>query len=564
MKNVKFQNVRKTLEAINHDRAAVDREKVIKLFKFPRTATMVLDAFYDQPEQSVADLVKKTKVSRQNVTTTVNKLIKHGFISPVDPNRQWGQRYRYNSVVGLSENFSSNSTSTQNLNGVSLQFQGRAAAEKLVTTPPTKKFKSYGPYNQPNEKNHEIYIGDNLDVMKTIMPTYKDRISLIYMDVLYDAPVTRSPQPYLDSANFEGACDFLSFLYPRLQLAKQLLSPDGVIAISISHHRLAQLRLLMDEVFGPEQFISLVTVITSESAGPVVGYSNYRLPNVCSYLILFSRDISKINYLQRLYEPVVSTRLSGFTWVIERAAPIEPLYRKTPLIDYLKSQDWVVNLFHKYGLKMSVANIPSLVDMSSEFESYFYNDLAYKLYKPTKPRSNPLKNDLNARTGVIIEKDGSLFEKLSSSTTVHYKRFSDKLIENEDGTIESGHILGNCWDLRSEKSRIQKIEGGVSFHAGKKPKKLLLLIIRLLGQKKNDHMIIMDCFGGSGTTGDAVMTQNKYDGGNRKFILIQQYEKTQPGSEEAKKFRTIPQLMLKRIDNAIKELDNGDTYTVFR
>ncbi len=563
MRNVKFQNVRKTLEAINHDRATIDREKVKKLFKFPRTATMILNAFYDQPEQAVADLVKKTKVSRQNVTTTVNKLIKYGFVSPVDPSRQWGQRYRYNSVVGLSENFSSNSTSTQNLNGVSLQFQGRAAAEKLVNMPPTKKFKPYDHYNQPNEKNHEIYIGDNLDVMKQIMPTYKDRIGLIYMDVLYDAPSTRSPQPYLDSANFEGACDFLSFLYPRLQLAKQLLSPDGVIAISISHHRLAQLRLLMDEVFGPEQFISLVTVITSESAGPIVGYSNYRLPNVCSYLLLFSRDISKINYLQRLYEPVVSTRLSGFTWVIERADPIEPLYRKTPLIDYLKSQNWVANLFHKYGLKMTVANIPSLVDMSSEFESYFYNDLAHKLYKPTTPRSNPLKNASDARTGVIIEKDGSLFEKLSSSTTVHYKRFSDKLIENEDGTIESGYILGNCWDLRSQKSSIQK-ESKISFHAGKKPKKLLLLIIKLLGQKKNDHMIVMDCFGGSGTTGDAVMTQNKYDGGNRKFILIQQYEKTQPGSEEAKKFRTIPQLMLKRIDNAIKELDNGDTYTVFR
>ena len=562
MRNVKFQNVRKTLEAINHDRATIDREKVKKLFKFPRTATMILNAFYDQPEQAVADLVKKTKVSRQNVTTTVNKLIKYGFVSPVDPSRQWGQRYRYNSVVGLSENFSSNSTSTQNLNGVSLQFQGRAAAEKLVNMPPTKKFKPYDHYNQPNEKNHEIYIGDNLDVMKQIMPTYKDRIGLIYMDVLYDAPSTRSPQPYLDSANFEGACDFLSFLYPRLQLAKQLLSPDGVIAISISHHRLAQLRLLMDEVFGPEQFISLVTVITSESAGPIVGYSNYRLPNVCSYLLLFSRDISKINYLQRLYEPVVSTRLSGFTWVIERVDPIEPLYRKTPLIDYLKSQDWVANLFYKYGLKMTVANIPLLVDMSSEFESYFYNDLAHKLYKPTTPRSNPLKNASDACTGVIIEKDESLFEKLSSSTTVHYKRFSDKLIENEDGTIEGGYILGNCWDLRSEKSRIQK-ESNVPFHAGKKPKKLLMLLLRLLG-KKDAGLIVADFFAGSGTTGDAIMTQNKYDGGNRKFILVQQNEKTQSGSEEAKKFRTIPQLMLKRIDNAIKELDNGDTYTVFR
>ena len=562
MRNVNFQNIRKTLDGINRNRATIDREKVKKLFKFPRTATMILDAFYDQPEQSVADLVKKVHVSRQNVTATVNKLIKFGLVSPVDPEKKWGQRYRYNSVVGLSENFSSNSTSTQNLNGVSLQFQGRAAAEKLVTTPPTKKFKSYGPYNQPDGKNHEIYIGDNLDVMKTIMPIYKDRIGLIYMDVLYDAPVTRCPQPYLDSGNFEGACDFLSFLYPRLQLAKQLLSPDGIIAISISHHRLAHLRLLMDEVFGPEQFISLGTIITSESAGPIVGYSNYRLPNVCSYLILFSRDISKINYLQRLYEPVVSTRLSGFTWVIERVDHIEPLYRKTPLIDYLKSQDWVANLFHKYGLKMTVANIPSLVDMSSEFESYFYNDLANKLYKPTKPRSNPLKNVSDARTGVIIEKDGSLFEKLSSGTTVHYKQFSDKLIENEDGTIESGYILGNCWDLRSQKSRIQK-ESNVPFHAGKKPKKLLMMLLRLLG-KKDAGLIVADFFGGSGTTGDAVMTQNKYDGGNRKFILVQQYEKTQPGSEEAKKFRTIPQLMLKRIDNAIKELDNGDTYTVFR
>ena len=71
MRNVKFQNIRKTLEGINRNRATIDREKVKKLFKFPRTATMILDAFYDQPEQSVADLVKKIKVSRQNYIYTV-------------------------------------------------------------------------------------------------------------------------------------------------------------------------------------------------------------------------------------------------------------------------------------------------------------------------------------------------------------------------------------------------------------------------------------------------------------------------------------------------------------
>ena len=562
MKNVKWQHIRKTIGNINNDRFMVDKARIQKLFKFPKTALMILDVFSQEPEQTVADLVKKVNVSRQNVTGTINKLVKNGFVSPVDPERQWGQRYRYNNHVGFSEDFSCNRTNTHNANGVFLQFQGRNTAEKLVTTPASEKFKPDKEHNSlPNnaKSKNKVYIGDNLDVMKTILPDYRNGFDLIYLDILYGMPSTRRPQAYADG--FDGSCEFLRTYYPRLQLCKQLLRDDGIIAISISHHQLAYLKIMMDEIFGPEQHVSLVTVITSVNAGPVVGYSEYRLPECASYLVMYARDKSKARNFSRLYETASTYYTSGFNWVIECEDPAKPLYKKTSLIDFLKSQDKVCKLFRKHNLPVTLSNISLLADMDADFETWLYNDLAPKLYKVTKPKSNPLKSVLNAPIGTIISHNGSLYEKQSNGAVSHYIRFFDKLIKNDDGTIENGYIVGTVWDIRDQKSVVQH-EGGVTFHAGKKPTKLIRMILKFLNRP---NAIVGDFVAGSGSTAHAVMLQNSYDGGARSYLLAQTNEKIQPGTAEAKAgFKTIPQLLLTRLRNAAHETGNKDGWQLYK
>ena len=84
--------------------------------------------------------------------------------------------------------------------------------------------------------------------------------------------------------------DWLNMMYPRLKLAQRLLSPDGLIAISINEHEIAQLKMLMDEVFGAENFINNIVVETGLAVGVYTGYSNKRLPNVKSYLLVYAKD----------------------------------------------------------------------------------------------------------------------------------------------------------------------------------------------------------------------------------------------------------------------------------
>lgn len=565
-KNISMGTARKRISNLGQKIINQDREKLKKEFKYHDTILKIFDAFCENPMQNVASLVKKTGISRQNITKAINKLIgmKKTIISPLDPNKKGAHKYIYRTKPMLMEDVKNNSTKTQNSEGVFLEFNGRDIAEKLLKTPVTKEFQVDNSHNtKTNDTKNRLYIEDNVLVAKKLLKE-GIKFDLIYLDVLYDAPATRSTQPYLDSSQFEGECDFLKEQYPILHLSRQLLKPDGLIAVSISCHHLASLKMLMDEIYGPEQCLSIVTVITSETAGPVSGYTSYRLPNTTSFLLLYCFDHTKVNNLQRLYESSSKKYTEGFNVFLEQVTPGKPVYKKTPLIDYLKKQPKIVKLFQKHNLDVKATNISNLADIDVEFQEYLHNDLAKNLFKATAPRSNPLPSDLNAPTDKVFEYDGKLFEKTRNGVVYHFKRFFDKLIVNEDGTIENGHILGNVFDLRSERVRIQK-EGGVTFYGGKKPQKLTDLLIRLINNRKS--AVIGDFFAGSGTTAASVIQANQADGseGKRTWILAQRHEKVIEKSEEAKEgFKYIEEITIKRLENAIKKTNGTAGFLIYR
>ena len=541
MKNNK-KHLRQTLDNFNQEQIALDRQKVENIGKCKKSALRILDEFCKTPKMDITTLVQKTGLTRPAITNTIKKLQEIGIISAINHNKKWGQCYKYDALVGSLSDFENNTTRTQNKNGLFLHFDGRDFAEKQSDTPSSKRFKPYKYHNEKSaNKNspNRLYIGDNLDGMKAMMSEYQETVDLAYLDIPYNMPSTRVKQAYSDS--FDGTCDLLSMLLPRLKLVQKILSPIGLVALSVSEHEVAYVKLLLDEVFGRDNIINNIVIEMAIPAGPVSGYTQYKLPSTKGYLLVYAKDKSQVNFLQRLYDTADDKFTSGFNIVLDEKL------NKTPLIDFLKQQPDIVQRFKTHKLAIKNENIAKLMDFNTDFEDYVYQSLSKYLYKRTKPYQNPLKSDFNAPVDVVFEYDGKLLEKTQDGTVYHLKPFYNKLQKSDDGTLENSVIRGDIWKgYYSEKSRIQK-EGGVPFSAGKKPVKLIRDLLKWIGKK---DAVVLDAFAGSATTAEAVMVQNKTDGGTRSFILCQLPEKVRPGSIEAKAgFKFIHQITIQRLKN---------------
>jgi len=555
MKNNK-KHLRQTLDNFNQEQIALDRQKVENIGKCKKSALRILDEFCKTPKMDITTLVQKTGLTRPATTNTIKKLQEIGIISAINHNKKWGQCYKYDALVGSLSDFENNTTRTQNKNGLFLHFDGRDFAEKLSDTPSNKRFKPYKYHNEKpanKDSNNRLYIGDNLDGMKAMTSECQETVDLAYLDIPYNMPSTRVKQAYADS--FDGTCDLLCMLLPRLKLVQKLISPTGLVALSVSEHEVAYVKLLMDDVFGRENIINNIVIEMAIAAGPVSGYTQYKLPSTKGYLLVYAKDKSNIDYLQRLYDPASNKFTSSYNLVIDKNL------NKIPLIDYLQQQEDVKELFTKHGLKINQENIATLMDYDTDFEKYMYKTLSKNLYKRTKPYQNPLKNDFNAPVGAVFEYDGKLLEKTQDGTVYHLKSFYNKLQTDDNGVLANSVIRGDIWKgYYSEKSRIQK-EGGVPFSAGKKPVKLIRDLLKWIG--KNDA-VVLDAFAGSATTAEAVMVQNKLDGGTRSFILCQIPEKVQPGSAEAKAgFKFIHQITIQRLKNVTKAINNDDGFQIY-
>ena len=598
MKNTNLKSIRKTINNLNQKQITADRQIIANHFKVSDSALLIFDMFCKTPELDIATITNNlnkshNKISRQAVTKIVDKLCgkkikieedpKTGkkiqkeidtrirILSRIDSKGKHGAKYRYDAIKGSAADLAINTTQTQNADGLYLCFNGMEQARLQAETKTTVTFHPYKYHNNKPEhakSNHKLFIADNLEFMKAKMGEFEEKFDMLYFDVPYRmVNGVRCKESFND--DFDGTCDFLSFLLPRLMLAKKLLKPDGIIAVSIFEHEMHYLKCLMDSVYGRKNIVNNVVIKTSVTAGPVSGYTKHRLPVTKSYLLIYAKDKSKVDYLTKLYEPVNTKFTGGFNVVLTKTDHKNPLYTKTPLLDYLKQQPNVVKLFKKHNLEIITANISVLMDYDTEFEEWVYSDLSQKLFKKTKPFANPLtkhqNKHFNGSTGDVFEFDGRLLEKSSNGTVYEFKRFFDKLAKNEDGTMQNGYILGDIWDLTSEKSKIQK-EGGVSFYSAKKPKKLLQLLLKLISGKisckKCDEFLIGDFFAGSASTFDATLSMQ--DGIKRTCVLCQIDEPVQPGSQEYNAgFRRIPQITIKRMKNVVKK-HHGEGFQIFK
>ncbi len=440
-----------------------------------------------------------------------------------------------------------------------IDWLGKSYARLLASDPATTLLKANETHNsKPENANSENLLikGDNLEVLKHLANAYYEKVKMIYIDPPYntgsDGFVYNDERKFtvkelknligIDEEKAQRILDFtqsksnshsawLTFMYPRLYIAKQLLKEDGVIFISIDDNEVAQLRLLMDEVFGEENFVAeLPTIMNLKGNNDqfafsgtheyTIVYSNCKGASKFYEFSLKDEENEKWDKDDKGYYKKGSGLLatSEGKYREERPFMYFPVLIKENKISLI-NEDEYKNIYNEDTKKFNDDFVEKIIKK--------YNEQGFEVVMPFDSNENKLrwtwgydgkfKTDLDdiiivrTKNGISLNKKqrpslGDLPSK--KPKTIFYK----PEYSSGNGTSQIINILGN------------------NFFSNPKPLDLIKDIVEV-GSSTND--LILDFFAGSGTTGDAVMQLNAEDGGNRKFILVQLPEPIDPKKNKA-------------------------------
>ncbi len=397
------------------------------------------------------------------------------------------------------------------------------------------------------DTTENLYIeGDNLEVLKLLQETYLGKIKMIYIDppyntgndFVYEDDFAQSTDEYLaNSGQFDDVgnrlvknldsngrfhTDWLNMIYPRLKLARDLLTEDGVIFISIDDNEVDNLRKVCDEIFGECNFLAQITIITgaNQSGDGVLIQKNVEYCFVYVKSILDAK-INRVDKTDEIYRNLndaptaFETRLDmGYTiYYNEHTGEMIPRY------DYNK------NLIYTNDEKLVYSD-----DV----------DLIQKGFVPIRP---------GKRNGKLHRWRWSLDTFLERKSDIKIFKNGDKYTPK---FLQSGfNAPKNIWNYTVGTIELKKLFDASVFDYSKNVN--LLKYISSIGSDKD--AIIVDFFSGSATTAHAVMQLNAEDGGHRKFIMVQLPEATDEKSEAYKAgYKTICEIGKERIRRAAKKI----------
>lgn len=408
-----------------------------------------------------------------------------------------------------------------------LDWLGKSYARLLASDPATTLLKADEIHNTKpeNAASENILIkGDNLEVLKHLSHAYYEKVKMIYIDPPYntggdgfvyqdDRKFTARELMELAGIDVEKArriLDFtrsnsnshsawLTFMYPILYIAKQLLREDGVIFISIDDNEVVQLRMLMDEIFGEENFVAELIVIKSTNGiGDKKGFATNH-----DYVITFQKSNASIF----LGESITEKDLKDYNKEdVNGKFKIDGLFRKK---GSESSRIDRPNMF--YPLYYSAKTGEVLTELREGFLEVF----------PKKEDGS----DGRWIWGIETCKDNIYKLQAGPKGTIYLKNYM-----SENGRKKTRSLL-NKPDYLNDKAtnEIKNIFNEKIFDTPK-PVNLIKTFLENLSVE-ND--IVLDFFAGSGTTGDAVMQLNAEDGGSRKYILVQLPEPIDPKKNKA-------------------------------
>lgn len=391
------------------------------------------------------------------------------------------------------------------------------------------------------DTTENLYIeGDNLEVLKLLQETYLGKVKMIYIDppyntgndFVYEDDFAQSMDEYLANSgqydedgnrmvqntesNGRFHTDWLNMIYPRLKLAKDLLTDDGVIFISIDDNEQENLKKCCDEVFGGKNFVAQ---LVWERAFSPKNDARF-VSNSHDYVLMYAKDITQ--------------------FVIGRLPRTEEANARYSNPD----------------------NDPRGVWMSSDISVKTYNaECDYPITAPSGRVIEPPAGrcwSLSKKAFLERLQDNRIWFGPDGNGVPRIKRFLTDL--KHEGMAPTSIMffkdVGHSQEGAQEVSKL--LDGG--FFSGPKPQRLMQRLLTLANLKSDS--VVLDFFSGSASTAHAVMSKNAEDGGHRKFIMVQLPEVTDKKSEAYKAgYKNICEIGKERIRRAGKKIKEDNPLT---
>lgn len=357
-----------------------------------------------------------------------------------------------------------------------------------------------GQHSEDNGSENMIIHGDNLSALKSLLPQYEGRIKCIYIDPPYNTG--NENWVYNDNVNDphikkwlgevvgkEGEDlsrhdKWLCMMYPRLKLLQKLLSNEGAIFISIDDNELFTLKLLCDEIFGAQNYISTITRPTGTHTGVV----NRAIVGESDYILVYAKSAS-------------SATIDGL-----------PLTEKDTKIYDMKDEGgrFLIRPLRRTGGENRREDRPNMYfPITAPDGSLVY---------PIGPTGYESRWICNPEGYEYFKNENRIFWKqVLDGDNIKWQVYQKFYLEDKKRAVS------NLWnDLEGNKKATRDVRSiFVNDTASFDFPKPVQLIERILQIANDDSAIVLDSFAGSGTTAHAVLNMNKADGGNRKFILIE-------------------------------------------
>lgn len=402
--------------------------------------------------------------------------------------------------------------------------------------------------------NNIIIQGDNYHVLNTLYYTHPNAIDLIYIDPPYNTGNKKEwkyNDKYVDSKDRYKHSKWLNMMQKRLKIACELLKPDGTMFISIDYHEVAQLKLLCDSIFSPNNFLSLISVVNN-----LKGRSDDEFFATCNeYLLVYAKDKEQcaINGISLTDEEIeneyklsdeygsyklTGLRKTGKGWKREdRPFMYYPILKKNNKFSTITKNEYK----KIYNIKTKQFNDKFVKTLEEK-----YTKKGYEFFLPIDKENRHGRWRWGIDT-FIKEKDRNV-ECNSSNTPCAKMRIAledggERLKTNKTTWYKSEYDTGSAGNY------LTTVLGEKNKFDNPKSVKYIMDIINL---RKEKDITVLDFFAGSGTTGDAVMKLNKLDGGTRRFILCTNNE---VGEKQEKEFREKYKLTESKFKN-FKETDN--------
>jgi len=440
--------------------------------------------------------------------------------------------------------------------------------------------------------------GDNLDALKLLQESYLGKVKMIYIDPPYntgkdfvyhdnfkaDAQQYDEDTEYHDSdgniqfkknekTNGRYHSEWLSMMYPRLKLSRNLLSEDGVIFISIDDNEQANLKKLCDEVFGEDNFINTIAVNMSNMSGPKIQHAitGKRFPKIKEYILLYAKNSEKY----KLRVPKTPKE----KWDPEYNLIIPDLSKE--LSESFESGDLdgdpneLVRDLELLSLKKYMAS-EGIQEDDDEWK--FENSYRIFASKPNTALLKLAKEKTDYTSDIYVLENSS--EQLKLITTKFNRESRTARIELVSALSKAEVFFGDQWGDIVTTGGIAA-EGGVPYPNAKKPLKLMERLIHSSGIVDGDT--ILDFFAGSASTGHALMKYSAENNIKAKYILVQLDEDLDQSLKETSdantkrdikvaidfldsinKPHTISEISMERLRRAGTKFSNSDGFRALR